>query len=62
MNAFVCPQMQAGKQVFRVKKTCGVPMGHPKLELLLAMVSTFVMPFSIDPLSPRMTPGCTMQK
>ena len=28
---------------------------------LLAMVSTFVMPFNI-PLSTRMTQGCTMQK
>ena len=36
------------KQVFRVKKTRGAPMGRPKLELLASNgVATFVMPFSI---------------
>ena len=29
---------------------------------LLVMVSTFVMPFSMDPLIPRMTPGCITRK
>ena len=47
---------------FELKKTCGAPMGHPKLELLASNgVATFVMPFSIT-LNARVTPGCTMQK
>ena len=51
-----------GKQVFRVKKLVGRRWGAPNSNYLLVMVSTFVMPFSMDPLSPRMTPGCIMQK
>ena len=41
--------------------TCG-SWGAPNSNYLLVMVSTFVMPFSMDPLSPRMTPGCITQK
>ena len=47
------------KQVFRVKKTRGAPMGHPKLELLAS--NGVHMPFSIT-LNARVTPGCTMQQ
>ena len=50
------------KQVFRVKKLVGRRWGAPNSNYLLVTVSTFVMPFSMDPLSPRMTPGCIMQK
>ena len=44
------------KQVFQVK------IGAPNSKYLLVMVSTFVTPFSMDPLSPRITRGCIMQK
>ena len=54
--------MRLKKQVFRVKKLVGRRWGAPNSNYLLVMVSTFVMPFSMDPLSPRMTPGCIMQK
>ena len=47
---------------FELKKTRGAPMGRPNLNYLLVMVSTLVMPFSMEPLSPRMTPGCITQK
>ena len=50
----------AGKQVFRVKKLVGRRWGAPNSKDLLVMVSTFVMPFSMDLLSRRMTPGCIM--
>ena len=50
------------QQVFRVKKLVGRRWGAPNSNYLLVMVSTFVMPFSMDPLNPRMTPGCIMQK
>ena len=50
------------KQVFRVKKLVGRQWGAPNSNYLLVTLSTFVMPFSRDPLSPRMTPGCIMQK
>ena len=50
------------KQVFRVKKLVGRQWGAPNSNYLLVMVSTFVMPFSMDPLCPRMTPGCITQK
>ena len=50
------------RQVFRVKKLVGRRWGAPNPNYLLVMMSTFVMPFSRDPLSPRMTPGCIMQK
>ena len=50
------------EQVFRVKKLVGRRWGAPNSNYLLVMVSTFVMPFTMDPLSPRMTPGCIMQK
>ena len=52
------------KQVFRVKKNSWGANGVPKTRTsyLLVMVSTFVMLFSMDPLSPRMTPGCITQK
>ena len=50
------------KQVFRVKKRLmGRRWGTPNSNNLLVMVSTFVMSFSMDPLSPKMTPGCIMQ-
>ena len=55
-------QLVFTKQVFRVKKLVGRQWGAPNSNYLLVMVSTFVMPFSMDPLSPRMTPGCIMQK
>ena len=44
------------------KKLVGRQWGAPNSNYLLVMVSTIVIPFSMDPLSPRMTPGCTMQK
>ena len=52
------------EQVFQVKKTRGTPMGCPKLELLASngVHICHAMHFSMDPLNPRMTPGCIMQK
>ena len=47
---------------FELKKLVGRRWGAPNSNYLLVMLSTFVMPFSMDPLSPRMTPGCIMQK
>ena len=47
---------------FELKKLVGRQWGAPNSNYLLVTVSTFVMPFSMDPLSPRMTPGCIMQK
>ena len=47
---------------FELKKLVRRQWGALNLNYLLVMVSTFVMPFSMDPLSPRMTPGCIMQK
>ena len=45
------------EHIFRVKKTRGTLMGHPKLKLL-ASNGAHIMPFSIT-LNPRMTPGYT---
>ena len=47
---------------FELKKLVGRQWGAPNSNYLLVMVFTFVIPFSMDPLRPRMTPGCTMQK
>ena len=44
------------QQVFRVKNVMGRRWGAPNSNYLLAMVSRFVMPFSIPP-SPKMTAG-----
>ena len=43
---------------FELKKLVGHQWGAPNSNYLLVMVSTFVMPFSMDP---RMTPGCITQ-
>ena len=50
------------RQVIRVKKLVGRQWGAPNSNYLLVMVSTLVMPFSMDPLNPRMTAGCITQK
>jgi len=47
--------------VFRVKKVVGFQWGALNPNYLLVMMPTFVMPFSIT-VSPRMTPGCAMQR
>ena len=46
---------------FELKNSWGAD-GVPNSNYLLIIVSTFVMPFSMEPLSPRMTPGCIPQK
>ena len=50
------------EQVFRVKKLMGRRWAVPNSHYLLVMVSTLIMPFSMDPLIPRMTPGCITKK
>ena len=47
---------------FELKKLMGLRWGAPNSNYLLVMVSTFVMAFSMDCLSPRMSPGCITQK
>ena len=44
------------------KKLVGRRWGAANSNYLLVMVSTFVMPFSMDLPSPTMTPGCITQK
>ena len=59
-----CAQKFGGKnknKYFELKKLVGRRWGAPNSNYLLVMVSTFVMPFSMDPLSSRMTPGCITQ-
>ena len=46
---------QENNKYFELKNAWGAP----NLNYLLVMVSTFVMPFSMDPLSPRMTPDAS---
>ena len=62
LRSYLSQRSSQWQQVFRVKKLVGRQWGAPNSNYLLVMVSTLVMPFSMDPLSPRMTTGCITQK
>ena len=59
---YTCTTLPSNNKYFELKKPVGRWWGAPNSNYLLVMVSTFVMPFSMDPLSLGMTPGCITQK